>query len=380
MQITVRNVNEALSIAMDVLARGKLVSPRGMQTLEHEGPFITTYEQPAEMVLFDPVRDANPMFHFFEALWILQGRDDVAFLAHFLPRMADFSDDGKTFHAPYGHRMRYAYGFDQIETAIKKLSEDKDSRQAVVSIWHPHLDWQKSRDVPCNDMLMFKIREGKLRMTVCCRSNDAVLGAYGANVVQFSTLLKYMAGRIGVGVGEYTQISDSFHVYTDNPFWVAWKNRGMDWQFGSASIYENMSVARSVHGWDDGITSGECDYMSPSDLGGGAFDEDLHTFFKEWDAGNFISMHDYSTKSFVNTVVPMYQTLELWRAKKEDEAKASAAAIAALDWRIAVQKWMQRRVDKRNTALHSFPGSPGLTGVVEVKPANPLETLLHIQS
>ena len=174
--ITVRNVNHVLPLAMALLRDiGKRVAPRGLETLEIVGPFATVYERPEEMVLFDPLRDANPFFHFFEALWILQGRQDVAFLAWFLPRMADFSDDGVTFHAPYGYRLREGFGFDQIEFCIKALRADPDTRQAVMSIWHPGLDWKATKDRPCNDMVMFKLRDGKLRMTVCNRSNDATI-------------------------------------------------------------------------------------------------------------------------------------------------------------------------------------------------------------
>ena len=40
------------------------------------------------------------------AIWIVLGRKDVEFLTIFNKRMADYSDDGKTFHAPYGWRLR----------------------------------------------------------------------------------------------------------------------------------------------------------------------------------------------------------------------------------------------------------------------------------
>ena len=66
-----------------------------------------------------------------------------------------------------------------------------------------------------NTNIYFKIRENKLKMTVCCRSNDMLWGAYGVNVVHMSVLQEYMATMIGVEMGEYRQISDSFHIYTE---------------------------------------------------------------------------------------------------------------------------------------------------------------------
>jgi hypothetical protein len=53
-------------------------------------------------------------------------------------------------------------------------------------------------------------------MTVCCRSNDMLWGAYGANVVHFSILQEVIAIELGVGIGVYRQVSNNFHLYTDN--------------------------------------------------------------------------------------------------------------------------------------------------------------------
>jgi len=243
--IRVRNVNQALSRVRSMLRDPRRdyywrdISPRGLQTLEYRGPVITEYQEPVERVLWSPHRDANPFFHLMESLWILAGRKDVAFLKEFNTNIAAYSDNGEEFHAPYGYRLRnwdvpdieYDTGIgpmsesgtlDQIAVAIDLLSKDHSTRQVVLSIWNPYLDLgRKTKDMPCNDLLMFKIRDGALDMTVACRSNDIIWGAYGANIVQFSTLQEFIASAVGVPVGIYRQVSDSFHVYTDQP---AWKN------------------------------------------------------------------------------------------------------------------------------------------------------------
>jgi thymidylate synthase len=54
-----------------------------------------------------------------------------------------------------------------------------------------------------------------LDLTVLCRSNDVVWGAYGANAVHFSVLQEYLAGRIGVDVGVMYQFSNNYHGYVD---------------------------------------------------------------------------------------------------------------------------------------------------------------------
>lgn len=224
--ITVRNVNYALPEGIQLIRQyGQPVSPRGQKTLEVQEPVATVYACPQERVLFSTVRDANPFLHLFEALYLLGGRDDVAFLAQFVPRMVEFSDDGHSYHGSYGRRLRSQFGIDQLDEAIKKLRREPNTRQAVLQIWNAQDDLASmSKDIPCNDLIFLKLRDGALRMTVCCRSNDLVWGCYGANAVQFSMLGEYLAACIGCRLGSYTQVSDSFHAYTEREDWARVKD------------------------------------------------------------------------------------------------------------------------------------------------------------
>lgn len=233
----VRNVNEAWAtfcmLACNDGGTGLFaeVAPRGIRTLEVREPFATTYTNPEECVLTDPVRDANPFFHLYEAYWILCGFNDVDRLAWYNAQIREYSDDGETFHGAYGYRARYftttapRYEVDQIQYVIDLLKADPDSRRAVISLWNPSMDAVGigGKDYPCNAMLFFKIREGALNLTVCNRSNDAVWGCYGANAVQFSILLQYIARKLKVPVGRYTQVSDSLHVYLDGKAGEVWE-------------------------------------------------------------------------------------------------------------------------------------------------------------
>lgn len=177
-------------------------------------------------------RDINIFFLLAEAMWIALGRKDVAFLTLFNKKMSDFSDDGKTFHAPYGYRLRHfgirtedsfvddnlnaSKGYDQVIDAIKIFTENPNSRQVVMSIWNPNFDLgYKTKDIPCNDMVMFKIRNGKLITTIQNRSNDLHWGL-PTNIFQFSFLTELMAGALGVELGTQTHNSQSLHIYEWN--------------------------------------------------------------------------------------------------------------------------------------------------------------------
>jgi hypothetical protein len=111
--INARNVNDALGTGLALFDESTNVKRQqcrpnaaGNTTLEHDGLVVTHYSHPCERVLFSPRRNANPFFHFFEALWILAGSNDVQWLSHFNKRMAEFSDNGRTFHGAYGYRLR----------------------------------------------------------------------------------------------------------------------------------------------------------------------------------------------------------------------------------------------------------------------------------
>lgn len=227
-----RNVSEAWALFHRHIGlrreQTRIVAPRGAKTLEFREPVATIYRCPEECVLLDPARDANPFFHLYEALWILCGFNDVARVNYYSRQIAEYSDDGGTFHGAYGHRMRLAFGLDQLEAVVDTLQRDPWSRRAVIGLWNPELDIPQekmnvAKDIPCNTTIYFKMREGRLHITVSNRSNDAVWGCYGANAVQFSILQQYVAARLGCALGSYTQVSDSLHVYLDGKAGEVWE-------------------------------------------------------------------------------------------------------------------------------------------------------------
>lgn len=212
-----RNVNDAYAEAMWLIAvMGVRKESRAGATLSAPFPVTTLYSNPTERMLFDPVRDANPFFHIFEGIWMLAGRNDVAWISQFNSNMVNFSDDGHTFHGTYGFRWREHFGVDQIKFIIKELIRNPETRRAVLAMWDPNADLAKIKDgldVPCNTTIYFTVRNGGLEMTVCCRSNDIVWGCYGANAVHMSMLHEFVAQATGLPVGAYYQISNDWHVY-----------------------------------------------------------------------------------------------------------------------------------------------------------------------
>lgn len=160
----------------------------------------------------------NPAFAIAEAIWIVAGRNDAAFLNYFNRSLPDFAGRGATYHGAYGHRIRRHLAFDQLERAFHILRRAPDSRQVVLQIWDGQVDMPRAtgqpraEDIPCNVLTLLKVRGGRLELTEIVRSNDAFRGL-PYNIVQFTTLQEVLAGWLGVGVGHYAQLSDSLHVY-----------------------------------------------------------------------------------------------------------------------------------------------------------------------
>ena len=169
---------------------------------------------PRDRLVFS--RPINPAFAVAEVIWILAGRDDLAFLRPWNPRMAQYSDDQDRLHGAYGLRLRSHFGFDQLRAATSALSSTPHSRQVVLQIWDARSDMPspapRSKDIPCNLLSHLTVRDGKLEWLQVMRSTDLIWGL-PYNLIQFTCLQEILAGWLGIDVGNYIHVSDSLHVY-----------------------------------------------------------------------------------------------------------------------------------------------------------------------
>lgn len=160
----------------------------------------------------------NPAFALAEAIWILAGRDDSAFLNYFNPKLPNFAGRGARYHGAYGYRLRCHLGMDQLSRAYEALKHNPSSRQVVLQVWDARSDLPGERglpvaeDIPCNVLAMLKVRDGRLEWTQIIRSNDLFLGV-PHNFVQFTVLQEVLAGWLGMEAGPFNVLSDSLHVY-----------------------------------------------------------------------------------------------------------------------------------------------------------------------
>jgi thymidylate synthase len=171
---------------------------------------ISVLTDPRKNIMKNKTRDMSIDYAIHEALWYESCEPTLDSIRMFTKAWDRMSDDGLTVNSNYGYCIRKKFGFDQLEYVYNLLCEDSGSRQAVIHIKQP--SDQKSNDVNCTVCLQFLLRDGLLHMTVYMRSNDMWLG-FPYDVFQFTNLQMILAMKLGVGLGTYTHICGSLHLY-----------------------------------------------------------------------------------------------------------------------------------------------------------------------
>lgn len=206
-----------LHLIRSIMDYGFETAPRGLATLEI--PHATTHVDMRYPVVALAERKLNYRFMAAEALWILDGSEELAEIAPWNHRMADYSDNGKTLWGAYGPRVAA-----QLDYVVQTLKDDVQSRQAVMVLWRPEIRYERlafrkvSKDVPCTVALTFRIRGGKLDCHAFMRSNDAWLG-WPYDVFTFTMIAATVAVQLqdyGLELGALYHTAASSHLYKEH--------------------------------------------------------------------------------------------------------------------------------------------------------------------
>ena len=200
-------VNGYVKLVQHVLRYGKETAPRGMKTREIEDAVIRI-EDVKNTLPLGVGRGTVPGIGAVEACQLLAGVSIPGLVIKVGPQFKNYAEDNGLFHGAYGLRTK-----GQYEKIIERLKNDADTRQAVITIWNPELDLlPQKRDYPCTILHQFRIRDGKLNMTVFMRSNDVWLGA-AYDFFQFTRVQLAIASVLGIPAGIYTHHVGSLHIY-----------------------------------------------------------------------------------------------------------------------------------------------------------------------
>lgn len=364
--LRVGNVCEAFAAGMSLVPKMcQMESSRAGHVLVAPMPITTFYERPMERVLFCSRRDANPFFHLMESVWMLAGRHDARWLDRYVGDFSKrFAEDDGLQHGAYGKRWRDHFSdlsssilgrlpaVDQITKIGDLLRRSPDTRQAVLAMWDPEADLGAvKRDIPCNTHVYFRSRPAGesdvdkrrwLDLTVCCRSNDIIWGAYGANAVHMSIMGEVVAALAGMRLGVYYQMSNNWHVYLEpyarimgvepsadgSPVDV--RQLHADNRYASGTIKNLVPIAQSQPEAEDVLLDAR-DFVKARD----SLSRDPLAFANR-------------TSWFEGVVVPMQKAHDLW---KEGAAEKALHVLHdecwADDWRTAAREWINRRMAKR---------------------------------
>jgi len=225
------NHDHALAGVLGALEDANYVTVRDMETKELLNCTFTV-EKPMQRCCFIPGRDGNVFAQVAETLWMLSGSNDLDWLERYIPQCKRWSDDGKTWRAGYGPRLRdwnrrvpsgkylldgtfVTDSVDQIAYVVGKINSDPETRQAIISLWDPDSDVvEGSKDYPCNNWLHFIKRDGLLHLNVAVRSNDAIYGFSHVDFFGWSVLQQLVASLTGSGVGTMSWNATSMHIYS----------------------------------------------------------------------------------------------------------------------------------------------------------------------
>lgn len=318
--VSCRNVNDGYYRILNLIERNGLVQEsRNGRVKVLNAPLLVEVRQPYERVLFDKARDANPIFHLMEACWMLAGGRDVAFVSQFNGNMVNFSDDKSIFNAAYGHRWRHHFGYDQIDRAVEMLRSNKLDRRVVITMWDPSEDLgSASLDIPCNQQIFPRIVNGRLDFTTTNRSNDCIWGLFGANFVHLTFLQEWMAGALGIPVGQWYHLANNAHIYEDH--WGLFTKSERDFSYVWSKWPGTQPLLAA--GEDSALFRAECVQLVGGKLDG------------------------FQSRFLEDTVEPVYASWREWKGGDKEEAIEIAKSIEATDWRRAVLNWYSRRINK----------------------------------
>lgn len=221
MSETFTTIDHALpAIYANLRQNGAKSSPRGLDTVEIEDyHFILT--DPTQGITTSKDRALNYSLVALEFLSYAGGvggtKGHAELNKQVAPNFAAFIDETTgIMNGAYGPRIG-----TQLQEVVSILTTDPDSRQAQVIISRPdemrrvispdHKGADK--DFPCTNGFTFRIRDGKLNMSVAMRSNDLYWGT-PYDVAAFTLIQRLVAAVVGVPVGRYSHYAASMHYYS----------------------------------------------------------------------------------------------------------------------------------------------------------------------
>lgn len=130
-------------------------------------------------------------------------------------RSGQVADETKTLaNRIYAYPGPRGEKINQLQLCWRELEESSSSRRAIIQLWEPAADLaERGTGSPASHVfLQLTVRSGAVNIVVFSRSVDAWLGAL-PNMLGFFSLQKKTADKLGLGIGSYSHVIVSYHIY-----------------------------------------------------------------------------------------------------------------------------------------------------------------------
>ena len=154
-----------------------------------------------------------------ELLWMLHGRTDLKYLEdngvkYWRP---DYERSGRTdgtLGPVYGKQWRDFNGVDQLETLVKDISINPNSRRLMISAWNP-AEMPDMVLPPCHYGFQVYINNGEMDLIWTQRSVDVFLGL-PYDIAIYGLLLEMLAKGAGLKAGQLIGQLGDCHLYNNH--------------------------------------------------------------------------------------------------------------------------------------------------------------------
>lgn len=227
MYLSARTLDDALRRVLEkLLHSGNIVKSTRGNNVEIMGALLTITNPRARLSRTDAKGTVFSCLG--ELLWYLSSSNELKFIAYYLTKYEEYSDDGKIIYGGYGPRLFKMRGQNQVSNILRLLKSKPGSRQAVIQLFDARDLEAEHSDIPCTCTLQFILRDSRLHMFTNMRSNDAYIGL-PHDIFCFTMLQEIMARSLGVELGVYKHAVGSLHLYDRNRD-AAWRYLDEGWQ------------------------------------------------------------------------------------------------------------------------------------------------------
>ena len=206
-----RNANAAYEYLHDKIIR-EGIDFADTKALFNVGFYIT---DPMDNKIINRERSWKPEYAEAEWKWYLSEDNSIGKLGEIygtIPQIwYKMADAAGKVNSNYG----WQWGRNnQIDYIVDLLKNNKDTRQAAISIYDAKEHDCYSKDTPCTYAVQFTILHGRLNMCVVMRSNDLWYG-FCNDQYCFSKLQEMISLELGIETGTYYHFAHNMHLYND---------------------------------------------------------------------------------------------------------------------------------------------------------------------